>query len=196
MQLWQSLCNSRPLPPHDWPCRHIQRGDYGKSTRSPPVFCPQPVWNITTRARTHTRLRIKTRGCSGHWFLFVCLFISWFGFCPTLWHTLLEPSGTVEPRHVKNWPKHLVQQPHVTPRKLTSCNINLTRVPAEMRMSDHCSAFIQTLHLISHFQAYTRPAAERVGSSLTFVFCFPFFSFLHPAKPNLKGWSWIVNVCF
>lgn len=189
MQLWQSLCNSRPLPPHDWPCCHIQRGDYGKSTRPPPVFCPQPVWNITTRARAHTRLRIKTRGCSGHWFLFVCLFISWFGFCPALWHTLLEPSSTVEPRHVKNWPKHLVQQPHVTPRKLTSCNINLTRVPAEMRMSDHCSTFIptQTLHLISHFQALysTRRRASWVISY--FCFLFSFFFFPPSSQTKLEG---------
>lgn len=31
LQLWQSLCNSRPLSPHDWTCSHVQRGHYGES---------------------------------------------------------------------------------------------------------------------------------------------------------------------
>lgn len=37
MQLRQSLCNSRPLPPHDWPCCHVQCGDHGKSPIAPPL---------------------------------------------------------------------------------------------------------------------------------------------------------------
>lgn len=31
LQLWQSLCNTRPLSPHDWTCSHVQRGHYGES---------------------------------------------------------------------------------------------------------------------------------------------------------------------
>ncbi len=30
-QLWQSLCNTRPLSPHDWTCSRVQRGHYGES---------------------------------------------------------------------------------------------------------------------------------------------------------------------
>lgn len=41
----------------------------------------------------------------------------------------------------------------------------------------------------SHNRSVTQLAAERVGSSLRFVF-------LHAAEPELKGCSGFVNVCF
>ena len=214
VQLWQSLCNSRPLPPHDWPCCHIQCGDYGKSLRAPPCFCVHPVWNIKTRQHnTHTRLthskKIKTRGCSSRWSLFKCLFINWFSFLSCY---LAHPAGAEQHCKTKQNKKKQktacgkwLRQLNVTPRKLTSCNINLTRVPPEMRMSDYCGVFFfffflpstQTLHLyITNVHFPVHPTSlNSLQSELAHHLYFCFFS-PHSAKPNLKGWSWIVNVCF
>lgn len=62
-QLRQSLCNSRPLPPHDRPRRHVQRGDYGKSVTPPPASRLQP--DTTPRQRTLTLTTIKGGGLGG-----------------------------------------------------------------------------------------------------------------------------------
>lgn len=206
VQLWQSLCNSRPLPPHDWPCCHIQCGDYGKSLRAPPCFCVHPVWNITTRQRdTHTRLthtlqKIKTRGCSSRWFLFMCLFINWFSFLSCY---LAHPAGAEQ--HCKEKKKNpacwkWLRQLNVTPCKLTSCNINLTRVSSWNENEWLLQRFWKTFASLHNKRTFscssyiTRLAAEWVGSSSLFLL---FFIPPHSAKPNLmKGWSWIVNVCF
>lgn len=206
VQLWQSLCNSRPLPPHDWPCCHIQCGDYGKSLRAPPCFCVHPVWNITTRQRdTHTRLthtlqKIKTRGCSSRWFLFMCLFINWFSFLSCY---LAHPAGAEQ--HCKEKKKNpacwkWLRQLNVTPCKLTSCNINLTRVSSWNENEWLLQRFWKTFASLHNKRTFscssyiTRLAAEWVGSSSLFLL---FFFPPHSAKPNLmKGWSWIVNVCF
>lgn len=205
VQLWQSLCNSRPLPPHDWPCCHIQCGDYGKSLRAPPCFCVHPVWNITTRQRdTHTRLthtlqKIKTRGCSSRWFLFMCLFINWFSFLSCY---LAHPAGAEQHCKEKKNPAcwKWLRQLNVTPCKLTSCNINLTRVSSWNENEWLLQRFWKTFASLHNKRTFscssyiTRLAAEWVGSSSLFLL---FFFPPHSAKPNLmKGWSWIVNVCF
>lgn len=205
VQLWQSLCNSRPLPPHDWPCCHIQCGDYGKSLRAPPCFCVHPVWNITTRQRdTHTRLthtlqKIKTRGCSSRWFLFMCLFINWFSFLSCY---LAHPAGAEQHCKEKKNPAcwKWLRQLNVTPCKLTSCNINLTRVSSWNENEWLLQRFWKTFASLHNKRTFscssyiTRLAAEWVGSSSLFLL---FFIPPHSAKPNLmKGWSWIVNVCF
>ena len=41
LQLWQSLCNSRALPPHDRSSSHLQRRNYGEFTSCPLciLFC-------------------------------------------------------------------------------------------------------------------------------------------------------------
>lgn len=188
VQLWQSLCNSRPLPPHDWPCCHIQCGDYGKSLRAPPCFCVHPVWNITTRQRdTHTRLthtlqKIKTRGCSSRWFLFMCLFINWFSFLSCY---LAHPAGAEQHCKEKKNPAcwKWLRQLNVTPCKLTSCNINLTRVSSWNENEWLLQRFWKTFASLHNKRTFscssyiTRLAAEWVGSSslfLLFFFSSPF----------------------
>lgn len=131
VQLWQSLCNSRPLPPHDWPCRHIQCGDYGKSMR--PTAAAFFVCTLSETSRhelAHTQeltLRNKDQRLQRS-LVFIYVFIHQLilVFCHAMWHTLVELSGTVNPRHVK-----LAQTFSATNLcYATSCNINLTRVPS------------------------------------------------------------------
>lgn len=88
VQLWQSLCNSRPLSPHDWPCSHIQCGDHGKSMRAPPVpVCTLHDTGYSTH--THTLQNKDQRLHSSLVFIYV-LFINRFRFLSCY---LAHPSG-------------------------------------------------------------------------------------------------------
>lgn len=195
VQLWQSLCNSRPLPPHDWPCCHIQCGDYGKSLRAPPCFCVHPVWNITTRQRdTHTRLthtlqKIKTRGCSSRWFLFMCLFINWLSFLSCY---LAHPAGAEQHCKEKKKTRHVESgSDNLTWRHASSPHATLIwhEFPPEMRMSDYCSVFEKLLHLyITNVHSPVHPTSlDSLQSELAHHLYFFFFFFL-PIQPNQTWW--------
>lgn len=154
----------------------------------------------THDSHTHTLQKIKTRGCSSRWFLFMCLFINWFSFLSCY---LAHPAGAEQ--HCKEKKKNpacwkWLRQLNVTPCKLTSCNINLTRVSSWNENEWLLQRFWKTFASLHNKRTFscssyiTRLAAEWVGSSSLFLL---FFFPPHSAKPNLmKGWSWIVNVCF
>ncbi len=195
VQLWQSLCNSRPLPPHNWPCRHIQCGDYGKSMRPPPVSVCTPSERSQHR---HTRLTVQNNDQRLQQSLvFIYVFIHqsiYFLSC------YLAPPGGAEQccksPACGNLLKHLVQQIYVMPCKFTSCTINLTQAPPEMRMSDYCSVFLNinfAPYITTTFPSFLFILYHSTHCRVSWIIL---IFFLHSAKPNLKGWSWIVNVCF
>lgn len=145
--------------------------------------------NATHTHDSHTLQKIKTRGCSSRWFLFMCLFINWFSFLSCY---LAHPAGAEQHCKEKKKTRHVESgSDNLTWRHASSPHATLIwhEFPPEMRMSDYCSVFEKLLHLyITNVHSPVHPTSlDSLQSELAHHLYFFFFFFL-PIQPNQTWW--------
>lgn len=171
MQLWQSLCNSRPLSPHNWPCRHIQCGDHGKC---------DSIARSRLRHHDTSRHTLQNKGQRLYWpLVFIHVFFITYVFLSC---SLAHPSGTEQYCAIlgmlgRCFKTFLVQ--YVMPHQLTSCITDLILVPPVMKV------FFVPFNSNFNFSSF-----NLLFSKLDIFFL------LFSIPPNLKRPSSNVNVCF